>query len=336
MVVLDDSNLSECADGLEIVRRLGRREITHAIHDVDGTHSLIRNWMPVMSLVLHHAMTSGLPDGFDGERNLRRLVERVGAEPLPETDRFCVESAGMSALTQMEWAIRRGIEEGTIELPGPPLAAGERAVNSEIVRRMWDGHERFPDLDESNRVVDYIADRAPRLFRLYEAVLNRSSRDRNLARAREHPEAWRVPGSLEFLQRLRGGGARNYFVTGTVISVEDPPTGMMEEILALGLEVGPGRLVEAVYGSSWDRKMPKDEVMRGLLAEVGVAACNVLVVGDGRSEVATGAAMGAAVMSRLPLDAARQRELHRQLGTNYIVGDYTSPALRQLLRAGVG
>jgi phosphoglycolate phosphatase-like HAD superfamily hydrolase len=238
----------------------------------------------------------------------------------------------MSAITQMEWAIRRGVEEETIELPGGPLLAGESAINSEIVRRMWEGHERFPDLEESDRTVDYIADRAPRLFRLYEAMLNRASRDRNLGRAREDPEAWRVPGSLEFLQRLRAGGATNYFVTGTVISTDDPPTGMMEEMLAIGLEVGPGRLVEAVHGSSWDKKMPKDEVMRGLLTELGVVASDVLVVGDGRSEVAAGAEMGAAVMSRLALEATRQRELHRQLGTNYIVADYTSPALRQLLR----
>ena len=331
MVILDDSNLSESTDGLEIVRRIGRREITHAIHDVDGTHSLIRNWVPVMSLCLHYAVTSGLPDGFDSEENLRRLVARVGTEPLPETDRFCVESAGMSALTQMEWAIRRGIEEGSITLPGGHLSSAESAVNSEIARRMWDGDERFPDLEQSSRLRAYIENRAPRLFRLYEAVLNRASRDHNLARARQDPEAWRVPGSLDFLQRLHAGGARNYFVTGTVISTDDRPTGMMEEILALGLEVGSGRLVEAVHGSSWDKKMPKDEVMRGLLAELGVAATNVLVVGDGRSEVAAGAQMGAAVMSRLPAEATRQRQLHRELGTNYIVPDYTSPALRQLL-----
>ncbi len=331
MVVLDDSKLSESTIGLEIVRRVGRREITHVIHDVDGTHSLIRNWMPVMSLSLHYAMNSGLPDDFDSEDNLRRLVAQVGAEPLPETDRFCLESSGMSALTQMEWALRRGIEEGSIALPGGPLSAEESAVNSEIVRRMWDGEERFPDLEQTPRLRRYIQDRTPRLFRFYEAILHKASRDQNLARAKRNPEAWRVPGSLDFLHHLYMGGARNYFVTGAVISTGDPPAGMMEEMLAIELEIGPGRLVEAVHGSSWNKKMPKDEVMRGLLAELGVAPTNVLVVGDGRSEVAAGAQMGAAVMSRLPSEATRQRELHRQLGTNYIVPDYTSPTLRQLL-----
>ncbi|NIR21656.1 MAG: hypothetical protein GTN79_18875, partial [Gammaproteobacteria bacterium] len=70
--------------------------------------------------------------------------------------------------------------------------------------------------------------------------------------------------------------------------------------------------------------MPKDEVIRDLLDELGVEGRRALVVGDGRSEVAAGVDLGAAVMSRLPIQAARQRELHRQLGTNYIVADYTS------------
>lgn len=332
MVIIDDSKLPDHVCGLELVRRLGRRQITHVIHDVDGTHSLIRDWPPVMSLSLHYAITSGMPDDFDSAENLKRLVARVGAQRLPETDRFCVESSGMSALTQMEWAIRRGIEEGTIQLPGGPLSSREGSVNSEIVRRMWHGHERFPGLEQSARLVGYIHDRASRLHRLYEAMLNQASRDGNLARAREDPERWRVPGSLDFLERLRVGGARNYFVTGAVISAEDPPAGMMEEILAIGMQVGPGKLIEAVHGSSWDRKMPKDEVIRDLLDELGVEGRRALVVGDGRSEVAAGVDLGAAVMSRLPIQAARQRELHRQLGTNYIVADYTSSELAQLLQ----
>jgi hypothetical protein len=72
--------------------------------------------------------------------------------------------------------------------------------------------------------------------------------------------------------------------------------------------------------------------MRELLQQLEVEGINVLVVGDGRSEVSAGIALGAAVMSRLPDDASRQRELHRELGTNYIVADFTSPVLEDLLR----
>lgn len=332
MIILDDTNLPDCGGGLEIARRVGRREISHVVHDVDGTHSLIRDWMPVMSVLLHYAMTSGLPEGFDSDENRRRLAAQVAGAPLPETDRFCVESAGMSALTQMEWAIRRGVENGAVRVPGGPLSPEERAANSEVVRRMWEGEERFPDLEASPRLAGYVEERAPRLFHFYEEVLNDAGRDRNLARAREDPGAWRVPGSLEFLERLRAGGAKNYFVTGAVISAERPARGMLEEIETIGFEVGPGKLVEAIRGSSWDKKIPKSELIAELLKEVAADGRSVLVVGDGRSEVRAGVEIGAVVMSRLPAEAARQRQLHRELGANYIVPDYTGPALAELLR----
>jgi hypothetical protein len=44
--------------------------------------------------------------------------------------------------------------------------------------------------------------------------------------------------------------------------------------------------------------------------------------------------MGAVVLSRLAPQADRLRELHRELGTNYIVSDYREPALERLLRQG--
>ncbi len=220
----------------------------------------------------------------------------------------------------------------TIALPDGELSVDEAAANAEIVRRIWKGEERFPDLPESPRVQEYLAGHTPRLFRLYEALLNCASRDRNVASARRDPTPWRVPGSLEFLQRLHASGAKNYFVTGAVITDSDPPTGMLEEVLAVGFEVGPGLLVEALHGSSWEVKMPKDEVMRRLLIDLDVAPEYVLVVGDGRSEIQAGASLGAAVLSRLPADAHRPRELHRTLGTNYIVTNYEAPALARLLQ----
>jgi hypothetical protein len=114
MLVLDDTQLAEREGDLEIVRPLGRRVITHVLHDIDGTHSIIRDWPPVMSLVLYTAMTAGLPEDFDSPASLARLVPHVGARPREETDRFCVESAGLSALTQMEWAIRRGDRKSVV------------------------------------------------------------------------------------------------------------------------------------------------------------------------------------------------------------------------------
>jgi phosphoglycolate phosphatase-like HAD superfamily hydrolase len=332
MMILDDTNLPDRVGELEIVRRVGRRAVSHVFHDIDGTHSLIREWPPVMSALISWIIANGMPEGYDREENAADIAARIGSLRAEETDRFAVESAGLAALTQMEWTIRRALEEGTLSLAGGPLEDEERAANAEIIRRIWDGGERFSDLPDSPRVRDFVAAHTPRLFRLYEAVLAKASRDRNLAAARQDPAPWRVPGSLAFLRRLHAAGVMNHFVTGSVMSTVQRPEGMLEEVMALGFEVGPGRMIESAHGSDWNRKMPKDEVMRGLLADLGIPGEQVLVVGDGRSEVQAGAAMGAVVLSRLAPDAHRLRELHRGLGTNYIVSDYREPALERLLQ----
>ena len=331
MPIIDDRDLPGGSAAIEIVRPVGLRRFAHAIHDVDGTHSLIRDWPPVMSLAIHWAMTSGLGEGFDAPEVVGQLVARVGREPLAETDRFCVESAGLSALTQMEFGIRRAVELGNVPADGRlALSAEARRANSEVIRRIWAGQERFPDVAEPPGLLEFIAERSGRLFKLYEAVLNGACRDRNTAAARRAPEQWRVPGSLEFMERLRAIGCRNWFVTGAVLYAGG---GMLEEVEAVGFAVGPGRLVEAMLGSSWDRKQPKDEVMRELFRARGLDPAGVLVVGDGRTEIQAGADAGCVTLSRLPAEATRQRELHRSLGTNYILADYTDPLLHRLIRA---
>jgi len=329
MAIFDDSVLRTDPGNIEAINPVGRRRITHAIHDVDGTHSLIRQWPPVMSVVLHWAMTCGLEEGFDSPEAEAELAERAGKEPLPETDRFCVETAGLSALTQMEYGIRRAVELGNVPAHvAEALTPEQQRANSEVIRRIWEGQERFDDVEDSPELLKFIAERAPRLFRLYERVLNAVCRDRNTAAAKANPQAWRVPGSMEFLKHLRRVGCANYFVTGSVVYEEG---GMYEEVQALGFEVGPGKLIESLVGSSWDRKLPKDEVMREFCERENIDGRNVLVIGDGRSEIRAGVEMGAVAISRLPVDARRQRELHTQIGTNYIVPDFTSPVIRKLI-----
>ena len=330
MAILDEGILTADPGNVELVNPVGRRRITHVIHDVDGTHSLIRQWPPVMSRLIYWAMTCGLADDFDSAENAAALVGRVGREPLPETDEFCIETAGLSALTQMEYGIRRGVELGNVpSSAGLSLTDRQRAANSDVVRRIRQGEERFDDVDEPAELTAFIAERAPRLFRLYESVLNMASRDRNTADAKEHPDRWRVPGSLAFLTHLHSIGCVNYFVTGSVIYRDG---GMQEEVRALGFEIGPGRLIRSLEGSSWNRKLPKDEVMRDLCRREGVAPAQVLTIGDGRTEIRAGVEMGCVAMSRLAEDAERLRALHRELGTNYILPDFTSPALEELIR----
>ena len=129
---------------------------------------------------------------------------------------------------------------------------------------------------------------------------------------------------MEFMHYLKDHGVKNYFVTGAVV---EKGMGMYEEVETLGYKIGPGEIMEEIIGSTWTEKMPKDMVMKKLLKELGVDGKNVMVVGDGRAEIAAGAEMGSLVISRLPEDAAYQRELHKELGSNIIVSDYLDQRL---------
>ena len=288
-------------------------KIEYAFHDIDGTHSLIRDWPPVMSICLYNVIENGLPENFDSVENIKRLISLAGTRNLPETDNFCIESAGLSALTQMEWAIRRAVQENNVKVNC------DLNTNSQIIDRINNGIEYYDDLSETDEMAEMLRMQTPRLFKLYEAVLNGYCRDKNLVRAKENSEAFRIKGSMEFLQMLKDNGVKNYFVTGAVV---EKGMGMQVEVEALGYKIGKNELVEDIIGSTWTEKMPKDMVMQKLLKELGVKGENVLVVGDGRAEIQAGVEMGAFVVSRLPENADYQRNLHKKLGTDIIIKDF--------------
>lgn len=306
-----------------IIKEFEDREIKCAFHDIDGTHSLIREWPPVMSICLYNVIVNGVPEDFDSKENEKRLIEICGTKELPETDRFCIESAGLSALTQMEWAIRRAVEEGTVKVNC------DMATNSEIIKRIWNGEEIFDDLPETDDMNAMLIEKTPRLFKLYEAVLNGYCRDKNLEKAKKDPESFQVPGSVEFMKFLKDGGVKNFFVTGAVV---EKGMGMHEEVEGLGYKIGDGELVEDILGSTWTEKMPKEMVMKKLREDLGVDGKNILVVGDGRAEILAGAEMGAVVISRLPKQAEYQRNLHKELGANVIVEDYLNEDLFEIFK----
>ena len=138
---------------------------------------------------------------------------------------------------------------------------------------------------------------------------------------------------MEFMNYLYENGVKNYFVTGAVVDKSiDPPLGMYEEVLGLNFQIGEGKAVEDILGSTWNEKIPKDEVMRRLVKDLGINGENVLVVGDGRSEISAGVKMGAFTVSILPQNATRQRELHKQLGTNMIIPDYTAVDIKEIIK----
>ena len=308
-MIIVENNKSEI-----VVKDFDQRKIEYAFHDIDGTHSLIREWPPVMSICLYDVIENGLPDGFDGQENVKRLISLAGTSELPETDTFCVESAGLSALTQMEWAIRRSVQNGKI------IVDCNHNTNTQIIERINNGNEYYEDLPETEEMTRMLKMQTPRLFKLYESVLNGYCRDKNLAIARENPERFRVKGSCEFLEYLHKNGVKNYFVTGAVV---EKGMGMHEEVETLGYSIGKGQLIEDIIGSTWTEKKPKDAVMKDLIRALGILGENVLVVGDGRAEIQAGVELGAVVISRLPQSAKYQRELHEKLGTNAIVEDFT-------------
>ena len=73
MIVINDRDLPGRIGNIEIVNRVGRREITHAMHDIDGTYSLIRQWRPVMSRSLWYAMSQGLKGDYDSVEKVKEL-----------------------------------------------------------------------------------------------------------------------------------------------------------------------------------------------------------------------------------------------------------------------
>ncbi len=327
MIYVDPAKIPE---GIEVATPFGPRRITHAFHDIDGTHSLIREWVPVMALVTGFVSEYGLPEASDPAGMAEIMARRDPAE-FPEGHRFAIESAGLSALTQMEWALRRAAQHGRLELPGETPA-----VNDAIVERIWRGEEEFDDCPEPAAVRALLVREGTRLFRAYEILLLAMGRDRNLAEARRNPARWRVPGSLEFLTYLKQCGVRNYFVTGAVIEYDRDGVAhgtMAEEIEALGLGAQAGGVIEKLVGSTWHEKLPKDKLMFNLCRAERVDPAHVLIVGDGRSEIAAAVGMKALAMSRLDDAAARAREIHRELGTNLIVNRYNLDELKQFMIA---
>lgn len=324
MLIASDKNVPA---GVELVTPFGERKITCAFHDIDGTHSLIRKWVPVMTLCTGFASFNSWPSGLSPEE-LANLMMRHDPEEYQDAHMFAVESAGLSALTQMEWAIRNAVRNGVRNIPGTTPE-----VNASIVRKIWAGEERFPAEPETEEFRNRIGELSSELFRAYEIVLRRQCRDRNLALAAKNPENWRVPGSLEFLRFLKDSGVRNYFVTGAV--VEYTPDGkargsMAEEVEVLGYRTGAGEVVDKLVGSTWNRKLPKVELMLEICREEHIAPENLLIVGDGRSEIAAGVKTGALCLSRLPPESVRAREIHRELGTNLLTAEYRLDDLRKI------
>ena len=313
------------SNDIVILHALKNRKIKYAFHDVDGTHSLIRNWQPVSSRILHDIVVNGIPENLTSEDNINRLVSLCGIEPLPEEERFGVQTAGLSILTQLEWSIRRHQQEIN--------SIYNTDTNSKIIQMIWEGIENFEGFGENIEYTNFLKETVSKIAWVFEEVLNRYCRDKNINAAKKDPEKFRVAGSMEFLKYLKSNGIKNYFITGAVIEKNTVhPNGMFEEILALGYEIGEGKLIEDVFGSTPDKKVSKIDIMENLIKQLKIKGENVLVIGDGMSEISAGVKLGAVTISVAPKNATFQRELHKKIGADMIIVDYTSKDLRKIIK----
>ncbi|MBR2358326.1 MAG: HAD family hydrolase [Lentisphaeria bacterium] len=299
---------------IEVVNAFKSRQITHVFHDIDGTHSLIRDWVPVMALVNGAVARYGMFEGTVQE--IAEAIYRHRSEDFAEARKFAIESAGLSALTQMEWALRmaRRLDNSSSEL------------NEKIIEAIWQGKERFENTLETPAEQAQLNLQASKLFKAYEILLLQMSRNKNLADAKNAPGKWQVPGSMDFMEFLHQNGVKNYFVTGAVVEYDEHGHAqgfMAEEVETLGYKIGNGGVIDGFYGSAWDKKEPKNEIMQKLCKTMAVNPENLLIVGDGRSEIAAAVELGAVAISRLDKAALRAREIHRQIGTGLIVEDYS-------------
>ena len=106
---------------------------------------------------------------------------------------------------------------------------------------------------------------------------------------------------------------------------------MAEEIAALGLTPAEDGIVTRLAGSTWREKLPKEKIMLDICRKEGIEPSQLLIVGDGRSEIAAAAAMGALAMSRLDENSLRAREIHKALGTHLIVSKYDMDELAKFM-----
>jgi len=79
--------------------------------------------------------------------------------------------------------------------------------------------------------------------------------------------------------------------------------------------------------------MPKDDWIKAIIEEEGLDPKDVLIIGDGRTEIKVGVEMGSVTISRLPKDEFMQRKIQTELGTNIIVTDYKVEGFLEMFTA---
>ncbi len=141
-----------------------------------------------------------------------------------------------------------------------------------------------------------------------------------LAAGAAPPESCRIAGAAQFLRALKNAGVELYLASGT------DHADVCEEARLVGVY----DLFTEVRGApAHAAACSKEAVLRLLFEEKGLAGGNVLVVGDGKVEIALGHAHGAYTLGAATNEAARRgvnpvkRRRLIAAGADAIVGDFT-------------
>lgn len=134
------------------------------------------------------------------------------------------------------------------------------------------------------------------------------------------PDDFLMAGSLEMLNALRAAGIAMYLASGT------DHADVVREATALGV----ADYFSAIAGAQPDTlDCPKEQALRSLLQQAGVSGGALLVVGDGRVEIALGRDIGAVTLG-IASDEAQRHGINpgkytrlQQAGAQAISGDFT-------------
>ena len=170
-------------------------------------------------------------------------------------------------------------------------------------------------------------------------------RIRRLESGEDRPEQYLIAGAVDFLHMLREAGVDVYLASGTDhrdvlreagILARAPPPRPVGRYAAF---VGGGFFFPPPGGArAGAAACSKEAVLRLLLEEKKLAGDRLLVVGDGKVEIALGAACGAYALGAATDETALRgvnpvkRERLVKAGADAIVGDFTClDALKQWL-----
>lgn len=152
--------------------------------------------------------------------------------------------------------------------------------------------------------------------RLMEEV---SQRTRRLEAGEDSPQQYLVAGAVDFLQFLRSSGVEVFLASGTD----------HKDVLREAAVLGVAELFSIIKGAP-ERQVScsKEAVIKMLLEESHLPGDNLLVVGDGKVEIALGAENGAYTLG-VATDEANLRGMNpvkykrlQAAGADAIIGDF--------------